>query len=486
MKIRTNLLGIICLVVIFMVSSTDTFSALTLSGPSTVCPGSSPTFTVSGINCGSYYFDHIEWYVSNPTYVDYDYSTTSSSQTFDITGTPLYDDLITVSVAVFCKDDSNNVYQTGTANFDFTLYGFNLSISPSSSSIPCNRSLTWNLQVNANSSLANSFNWSVSGGSYTVNSPNSITVTKNSCGGGINVSCTATRNICGGMTLTKTVVLPIQAPTFPTTISGPSGLCPGVLSSSTYSATSSPTSGCNQYNWYFEPSTSSISISNPSSCCPTLTLNSSPAVGKKYLKCKITACGEETILTKEITVCNNADAPTSISAARLGSTCYYKFIANGACGVTYDWEVNGVQYYNSNNNNEISVLFGPGSYLIKVRVNNGCGTSPWYTQTFSYLPPFSGCTFKAAPASIPMTLKNEQKFQIFPNPSTDGTFNLISNFPIEKEFEIELIGIDGKKLFNHYVHHENSTVDISFLPAGIYFVKILSPTNPQVLKILKN
>lgn len=58
------------------------------------------------------------------------------------------------------------------------------------------------------------------------------------------------------------------------------------------------------------------------------------------------------------------------------------------------------------------------------------------------------------------------KIKVFPNPASD-----FINIDLESPFEVEIIGMDGKKFLN-LTMSDSENVDVSALPTGIYFLKI--------------
>ncbi len=69
------------------------------------------------------------------------------------------------------------------------------------------------------------------------------------------------------------------------------------------------------------------------------------------------------------------------------------------------------------------------------------------------------------------------KLEVFPNPS-QGVINIQTDADIEK---IEILDISGTVLLVENVRSSSNTMDISFLPKGIYFVKMTDRRNQQLL-----
>lgn len=73
---------------------------------------------------------------------------------------------------------------------------------------------------------------------------------------------------------------------------------------------------------------------------------------------------------------------------------------------------------------------------------------------------------------------------IYPNPTKD-TFHFI--FPNEiKKIEVTLLSLLGKNLFSNSVDKNNPSIDISFLPKGLYMVQVKYSDTMKIMKLLKN
>ena len=74
-----------------------------------------------------------------------------------------------------------------------------------------------------------------------------------------------------------------------------------------------------------------------------------------------------------------------------------------------------------------------------------------------------------------------KKTSVYPNPTTD-----IINFERNKVDEnYEIINLLGKVELSGKTNSKKSTIDISTLSNGVYFLKILSENNPFSQKIIK-
>ncbi len=64
-------------------------------------------------------------------------------------------------------------------------------------------------------------------------------------------------------------------------------------------------------------------------------------------------------------------------------------------------------------------------------------------------------------------------FTLYPNPTTDGKFNLKINVSSTAELSMEIVDINGKKIFAQSDLKEMNTFSLTNISNGIYFVKLL-------------
>ncbi len=78
----------------------------------------------------------------------------------------------------------------------------------------------------------------------------------------------------------------------------------------------------------------------------------------------------------------------------------------------------------------------------------------------------------------------EASFSIYPNPC-EGALHLRYSIPVTRYSIFEVIDMNGKVAKSMQLHEEgNQTVDVSDLPAGMYFIKIQSEKAYEVQKLL--
>lgn len=401
---------------------------------------------------------------------------TWSSTNVSFSNPPNGNQAVTLTAVVTCPKEGGKGTTSTSYNIVVVVKGVGpVSLVPSIPSIPCNRSFTYSFQVSASASQADSYEWTVSGGTFTPTTGSQITITKPECGTGITVTCKARRSDCGTNLFTSTsIVVPVATVSLPTAINGPDALCgTGANSSAVYTVDLGHS--CALYNWYFDPPTSAITISNPNSGAPTLSASASSAEGYKYLHCSFTACGQTTTLHKRITVCQSVATPTNVWASQLGNTCYYKFEVESGCAESWEWDISGFPPF-STTLPELNYPFDPGIYTVKVRAINGCGTSAYFTKSFN-LPVINNnppCMYKTraeveeAYGFKPAT----QKLSIYPNPSNGMQAIKIVCDESLLGGSLQIIDISGKSIYAQDMNRLELQLLTQELGRGIYFCVI--------------
>jgi len=107
---------------------------------------------------------------------------------------------------------------------------------------------------------------------------------------------------------------------------------------------------------------------------------------------------------------------------------------------------------------------------------------------FCYLPQFGLCEFGSGPircfetasgeiikftkdeecGRLPTSVdRHNTQFRIYPNPATDQI--LVEG---ATKGELRMYTLEGKEVLHYYLNKESSTIDISYLPAGLYMVSL--------------
>ncbi|MEE4257815.1 MAG: T9SS type A sorting domain-containing protein [Bacteroidales bacterium] len=89
--------------------------------------------------------------------------------------------------------------------------------------------------------------------------------------------------------------------------------------------------------------------------------------------------------------------------------------------------------------------------------------------------------FCASLLGIPETA--ERRFQLYPNPA--GEKLNITFYDDHPDAELNVIDLSGKVLLKQYCASKNAEIDISSLPQGIYFLRIMEKEANRVVKFIK-
>ncbi|OEK07798.1 hypothetical protein A8C32_15030 [Flavivirga aquatica] len=173
-------------------------------------------------------------------------------------------------------------------------------------------------------------------------------------------------------------------------------------------------------------------------------------------------------------------------------------------GAEYKWTIERYYFNSSYGNrtsetgfemNEVRPDFGSGnlygtstvkSIRVSLQIRNGC--APWSNpiSTPSINVSYGPCNFIN---NISNSLKEISKSKtdllnvdIFPNPSNTGIFN-INVTGIEGNKKIQVYNNHGKFIDNKTINSDQSELDLSKYPKGLYFVKISNGTQQKIQKI---
>ena len=148
----------------------------------------------------------------------------------------------------------------------------------------------------------------------------------------------------------------------------------------------------------------------------------------------------------------------------------------------------GVTEVNHGDNITYNIVPNAG-YMIKTVLVNGKNnpsavSSGFHTFTNVTAKQTISATFAPLAGGIADEESTSNEITLFPNPTT-GQFT-IENGQLKIE-NIEVYDMLGKKqaIFNCQLSAVNS-IDISHLPAGVYFVRIQTETSIEIRKVVKN
>lgn len=78
----------------------------------------------------------------------------------------------------------------------------------------------------------------------------------------------------------------------------------------------------------------------------------------------------------------------------------------------------------------------------------------------------------------------ESEFSIFPNPSSNGVFNIMKSNSMETSTQLEIFDLSGKRLHTQILNHQNEEINLSHLSNGFYVGKIKDGERELVKKLV--
>jgi hypothetical protein len=322
----------------------------TISGPTTICAGSTNTYSVPNVA-------GIQYSWSKPS----GWSGSSYTNSFTTTANTSGGNLVL----------TGNINCSG-GNSSTTLVITVVSAVPStpgtisgSSSICSGTSSTYSVPAVTG---ATSYTWTLPNGWTGTSATNSITITAGTSSG--NISVTA-NNSCGPSVAKIKAITVNSIPDIPSTISGQNSICEG-----TFNAYSVPSiSGATSYTWTLPNGWTGTSTTN------SINANSWVTSGNITVMAN-NSCGSSPAQILAVTVNTIPATPALISG--VGNICLNTSNTYSVVDVTgatsYSWTLpNG--WTGSSTTNSIPTIANGNSGNITVTANNGCGSSP--AQTFS-------------------------------------------------------------------------------------------------------
>lgn len=86
-------------------------------------------------------------------------------------------------------------------------------------------------------------------------------------------------------------------------------------------------------------------------------------------------------------------------------------------------------------------------------------------------------------SSIEENHSSQMQFNVYPNPANDK-LTIAFALPLTESMSFNIINNLGQIVKNNVLQNQYSTIDISTLPAGMYFFKIYSPKSQQIQKLV--
>ena len=143
-------------------------------------------------------------------------------------------------------------------------------------------------------------------------------------------------------------------------------------------------------------------------------------------------------------------------------------ILSSSPAASYQWYLNGQQIVGAT-----SQTYTPaqsGNYVVRITDSNACVYQ--YAKTY---------VFVLTPSAV-IDVNFSDKINFYPNP-TSGIINISAASLYGKQYSIQVIDQLGKIVKTFY---NASTIDISSMPNGNYFIQLTSPEGTATKQILLN
>ena len=320
---------------------------------------------------------------------------------------------------------------------------------------------------------ATSYTWTLSpstGWSFQTNQTDTIfAATANSNAQNATITVTA-NNECGSSAERAFQVIVNNAPTKPGNIDGQNAVCV-ISGSQTYSIAAVPEA--TNYTWSLPSGWSGYSATTIIYATPSANAQS----GNIFVTANNT-CGSSPASTLNVTVNTPPTAPAGISGndtINLGqSTTLTAFGGDVGSGCTYQWysdECGSEDVLGTNAQLNVSPVVNTTYFVRRV------GILPCNETTTAC----ASVTVTVIPLTIPETPPST--LSLYPNPTTGEL--TISNGQLTIT-HVEIFDVFGKNLIPHTSYPKpHTSINISHLAAGVYFVKITTEAGQVVKKVVK-
>ena len=308
---------------------------------------------------------------------------------------------------------------------------------------------------------ATSYTWTLPSGWSGNSSSTSIAATAGASGGFISV---AANNSCGSGASRTLSVSVTATPAQPGAISGLTSVCQGTTN--TYSI--SPVSGATSYTW-------SLPFGWSGNLSSTSVAATAGASGGTISVKADNSCGSSTARTTSVTVPASSIAPTQASA-NLASICKGDpstlTVTGGLLGAGASW-----QWYSGSCG---STSVGIGGQI---------SVSPTSTTTFFVRAEGSCNTTNCVSVTVTVNncsgIETNEVFKgiaIYPNPAHHNLS--IENNNSYGPIGFEIINSNGKKIYNSILN-KKVIIDLSDYSAGIYFIRFTDGSSNYLCKFIK-
>jgi len=325
----------------------------------------------------------------------------------------------------------------------------------------------------ANVPFATNYTWSVPAGSSITAGQGTITVTVawGPVAGDLSVIAS---NACGTSAASIKAMNVTHTPAAPANISGPSSVCKNGVE--TFIADT--VVGATSYYWTFP----SDVLINSGQNTNTVNVTWGQASGNITVDAQ-NLCGTSPETNKPVVVLGSPMAAGNISGKDTvcmgkGGYVYSVGLISGATSYTWTLPV-GATITTGDGTQTITVAFASNAVSGDVTVagTNSCGPGPSSSKTVKV----NNCTGIAENQPNPLA-------KVFPNP-TSGKLNLSFNETL-RQVEVVVVNADGqvvgRQTFENISAGNNRQIDMTRLPGGIYYVKVISESRTQVEKVAKD
>lgn len=171
------------------------------------------------------------------------------------------------------------------------------------------------------------------------------------------------------------------------------------------------------------------------------------------------------------------DTVNTVSAVGIGSTSYVLSWPAVANAIDYEYAIrvdNQIPLKGTiTTQTSVQALGLQPDIVVYICIRTRCNTglSQWTCQNF-----------KTAPASTGINSISETKTSVYPNPVNDI---LNFNFAVNKTHDVTIINSIGAVVGNYTLPAGTTTLNLSQLNTGLYFVKLASENEAQTFKIEK-
>jgi hypothetical protein len=143
-------------------------------------------------------------------------------------------------------------------------------------------------------------------------------------------------------------------------------------------------------------------------------------------------------------------------------------VLNASAAAAYQWYLNGEKITGATSQTYTPIQ--SGNYVVRINDVNGCVYQ--YSKTY---------VFVLTPAAV-VELNFSDKITFYPVP-TSGIINILGANLYGKQFSVQIIDMSGKLITMIY---NTSTIDISSMPDGNYFIQLTSSEGTVTKQIVLN